>query len=49
MSAVRWIVVIALVLVLVGMLAFARGREHHRGDEEGAFGSSATAVRVVER
>jgi hypothetical protein len=49
MSAVRWIVVIALVLVLVGMLAFARGREHHRGDEEGALGSSATVVRVVER
>jgi len=49
MSGVRWVVVIVLVLVLVGMLAFARGREHHRGDEEGALGSSTRVARVVER
>ena len=49
MSGIRWVVVIVLVLVLVGMLAFARGREHHRGDEEGALSSSAWVVRVVER
>ena len=47
MSAVRWIVVIALVLVLVGMLAFARGREHHRGDEEGALGAPSRVTRVI--
>ena len=49
MSGIRWVVVIVLVLVLVGMLAFARGREHHRGDEEDAMGSSARVARVVER
>jgi hypothetical protein len=48
-SGIRWVVVIVLVLVLVGMLAFARGREHHRGDEEGAWGSSAPVVSAVER
>ena len=47
MSGVRWIVVIVLALVLVGLVAFARGRDHHRGDEEGALGSSAHVVRVV--
>jgi hypothetical protein len=47
MSGIRWIVVILLALLLVGLLAFARGRDHHRGDEEGALGSSARVVRVV--
>jgi len=49
MSGARWVVVIVLAVVLVGMLAFARGREHHRGDEEGALGSSARVVRVIQR
>ena len=47
MSGVRWVVVIVLVLVLVGMLAFARGREHHRGDEEGALGAPSRVTRVI--
>jgi hypothetical protein len=47
MSGIRWIVVIVLVLVLVGLIAFARGREHHRGDEVGALGS-VRVVRVIE-
>ena len=34
-DAPRWVVVILVVLVLVGLLAFARGREHRRGDELG--------------
>ena len=49
MSGIRWIVVIVLAVVLVGLIAFARGRDHHRGDEEGALGSSARVVRVVQR
>ena len=48
MSGIRWIVVIVLVLVLVGLIAFARGREHRRGDEVGAFGSSVRPARVIE-
>jgi hypothetical protein len=47
MSGIRWIVVIVLVLVLVGLIAFARGRDHRRGDEVGAFGS-VRLVRVIE-
>ena len=46
MSGIRWVVVVLLVLVLVGLLAFARGREHHRGDEEGALGANVAVVRV---
>jgi hypothetical protein len=36
-SAVRWIIVVAAVLVVVGLVAFARGPEHHRGDDVGAL------------
>ena len=46
MSGIRWVVVVLVVLVLVGLLAFARGREHHHGDEVGALGAGGAAVRV---
>ena len=42
-DAPRWVVVVLVVLVLVGLLAFARGREHRRGDE---VGDRAAAVVV---
>ena len=29
-SAVRWVIVVAAVLVVIGLVAFARGPEHHR-------------------
>jgi hypothetical protein len=47
MSGIRWIVVIVLLLVLVGLIAFARGRDHRRGDEVGALGSPVRVVRIV--
>jgi hypothetical protein len=34
---VRWLIVLALALVLIGLIAYARGDEHHRGDEIGAL------------
>ena len=46
MSGIRWVVVVLLALVLVGLLAFARGREHQRGDEEGALGARVATARV---
>jgi len=36
MSAPRWVVVVVVLLLVVGLIAFARGRLHHRGDELGA-------------
>jgi hypothetical protein len=33
----RWGVVLLLALVLMGIIAFARGDEHHRGDDVGAL------------
>jgi hypothetical protein len=35
-----WVVILAV--LVVGMLAYARGPEHHRGNDVGAFGESRT-------
>jgi hypothetical protein len=45
----RWVLLIVLALVLVGLLAFARGPDHHRGPQQvGAVGDGApTAVAVT--
>jgi hypothetical protein len=46
MSAARWLVVLLIALVLVGLVAFARGREHRRGDEVGALGRVPSLARA---
>ena len=30
----RWVLLVVLVLVLVGLLAFARGPDHHHGSQQ---------------
>ncbi len=42
----RWVIALVIALVLVGLVAFARGREHRRGDEVGAIGARAAVVSV---
>ena len=44
-SAIRWAIVIALALVVIGLIAYARGPEHQRGDDVGALGSDAALLR----
>ena len=36
-NGVRWLIALALALVVLGMVAYARGPEHHRGDDVGAL------------
>ena len=43
MTAVRWLLVLFLVLALLGLLAYGRGRDHRRGDEVGAVRANAVA------
>ena len=38
-DAVRWLIVLGIVLVLIGLIAYARGDKHHRGDDVGAHGA----------
>ena len=47
MSAPRWVVVVVIVLLVVGLIAFARGRMHHRGDEVGSRAHGVPAPTVV--
>ena len=35
-SVVRWVVALVAALVIVGLIAYARGAEHHRGNEVGS-------------
>jgi hypothetical protein len=46
-DAPRWLVVFAIVLIVVGLIAFARGQEHHRGDDIGALGSRLSAAQIA--
>ena len=46
MSTARWILVLAATLVLIGLMAYARGEKHHHGDDVGAL-RRAVAVRVA--
>ena len=33
----RWFMVMVLILAVIGLLWWARGPDHHRGDDEGAL------------
>jgi hypothetical protein len=44
----RWAVVLAAAL-LIGLAAYARGPEHHRGDEIGSHGTKVVIVRTDDR
>jgi hypothetical protein len=37
-DAIRWVIVLAVALLVIGLIAYARGPEHHRGDDVGALG-----------
>ena len=45
----RWGVALAAVLLLFGLAAYARGPEHHRGDEIGSHGTKVVIVRTEPR
>jgi hypothetical protein len=38
-TPVRWVVIVVAALLLVGMLGWARGEEHHHGDDVGSLTS----------
>ena len=44
-SGARWVAVLLIALVVIGLIAWARGPEHRRGDDVGALGA-AVPVRV---
>jgi hypothetical protein len=47
-KSVSWpsvLVAVVLTLALVGLIAYARGPKHHRGDEIGTHGTKIVIVR----
>jgi hypothetical protein len=43
-DVIRWLIVVAIVLVVIGLIAYARGPEHHRGDDVGALPAGVAIV-----
>ena len=44
---IAWILLIVFALSLVGLIAYARGDKHHRGDEVGSHGTKIVVVHIV--
>jgi hypothetical protein len=44
---IEWALILAGVLLIVGLIAYARGPKHHRGDEIGSHGTKVVVVHVV--
>jgi hypothetical protein len=40
----KWVIAVIVAFVIVGLIAFARGRDHRRGDEVGALGGGVSVV-----
>jgi hypothetical protein len=45
----RWGIAIAAALLLIGLAVYARGPEHHRGDEIGSHGTKVVLVRTDDK
>ena len=43
-DGVRWLIVLLLALVVIGLIAYGRGPKHHHGDDVGAFGAVAATA-----
>ena len=44
----RWVLMVVVALVVVGLLAFARGPDHHRGQQQvGALGHAVHTAPVA--
>jgi hypothetical protein len=44
---VEWLLIIAAALLVVGLIAYARGPKHHEGDEIGSHGTKVVVVHLV--
>jgi hypothetical protein len=46
-NLLRWALAIAAGVILIGLIAYARGDKHHRGDEVGTHGTKIVVVHIV--
>ena len=45
--AIEWLLILVGALLVVGLIAYARGTKHHRGDEIGSHGTKVVVVHQV--
>ena len=46
-AAVRWIVAVVAAVLVIGLLGWARGDAHHRGDDVGSLGTTPTVLAAL--
>jgi len=44
---VEWVLIAIAALLIVGLIAYARGPKHHRGDEIGSHGTKVVVTHIV--
>jgi ABC-type transport system involved in cytochrome c biogenesis permease component len=45
----RWLIVLLIALVVIGLVSYARGPDHHRGDDAGALHAVAAHADLASR
>jgi hypothetical protein len=45
MRAIEWVLIVVGSLLVIGLIAYARGPEHYRGDDVGSHGTKIVVVR----
>jgi hypothetical protein len=43
----EWLLIVFAALLIVGLIAYARGPKHHKGDEVGSHGTKVVVVHIV--
>jgi hypothetical protein len=43
-DGVRWAIVLAAAVLLIGLMAYGRGHKHYRGDEIGSHGTRVVVI-----
>jgi hypothetical protein len=44
---IEWLLIAVGGLLVIGLIAYARGPKHHRGDEIGSHGTKVVVVHIV--
>jgi hypothetical protein len=43
----EWLLIVCAALLVIGLVAYARGPKHHHGDEIGSHGTKVVVVHIV--
>lgn len=46
-TTIRWLLIAAVILAVIGLIIWARGPKHHEGDEIGSHGKNVNGHVVI--